>query len=352
VRRRKIGFVEGDPHRSRPGVPMRSRVRNGMWRAAEANLAVLGIGERGSDAAEPVAGSARSRVAASRRSPFRPGTPLYAGDLLPGDSRRQLVATISADLVGGTNVNLVGERRLGRTTTLNHAWARLAAEDGCVVARVNMQDDVLTPEDFYGAVLAAAARSPLGAQLLGGERIGRLQHERRLSYRELRDALGELRAHAAVIVLVDEFERCFDLADAFAMPVFYDNLRSLLGGDEQGAYMTAAITSREALTVYFKRRQVTSSLPGYLPPRTMELLTDGDIEETLAQDSPHRLGPAQREHAAALAACHPCRVQCAGEAWYRALGAGHGREWAEREYARLSEHVCGSAAIGDSAIEP
>ncbi len=168
-------------------------------------------------------GTTRGRPAAARRSPFRPGTPLYVGDLLPGPSRRALVATICDDASRGQNVNLVGDRRTGRTTTLNHAWGRLTAADR-VVARVNMQADVVAPEQLYGAILVGISQCPLGADVLGRGRSTALARAPEASYAEVSATLRELREQTTAIVLVDEFERCFDLPDAFTLPVFYDNL--------------------------------------------------------------------------------------------------------------------------------
>ncbi len=88
------------------------------------------------------------------------------------------------------------------------------------------------------------------------------------------------------------------------------------------------------------RHQVTSTLPSYLPVRRLEPLTAADCEEALSQDGPQRLGPTQREHAAAVAERHPCRLQCAGEAWFRALEAGAGRDRVEDEFRDLSDQVC------------
>ncbi len=303
----------------------------GMAAVARRLLPLVG---REEEASMNAVGSARAMPLPSRRSPFRPGTPLYVGDLLPGASRRALVDAIAADVAAGSNVNLVGERRLGRTSLLNHVWGRLQA-NGRAVARVNMQDAVDGADDFFGEVLEDLGRCTLIADLLGTVPTGGT-----ISYRELREALLQLRRHVLPVLLVDEFERCFDLPEAFPVPTFYDSLRSLLGGDEYGPYAMAVVATREPLAAYFTRCQVTSTLPSYLPARRLELLTADDAEEALAQESPHRLGPAQREHAAALAARHPCRLQCAGEAWYRALEAGADRVWVTGEFRRLSEQVC------------
>ena len=321
----------------------RLAIRDARAHAANAGADVAHAS--GDARASPHAVDVRDRAS----SPFRPGTPLYVGDFLPGASRRTLVDTIEADLRGGANVNLIGERRLGRTSILNHLWGRFVARGDQVVARVNLQDGVAGAEAFYGAVLWGIAQSPAGAELLGCDRAAQLDHAPVAAFAELRDALRRLRAHATAIVLVDEFERCFDSPACFELPVFYDSLRSLLGGDGQGAYARAVIATREPLAAYFTSRQITSTLPGYLPPRSLRLLSDAEAQEVLAQQSPFRLGSDQREHAAALAQQHPCHLQCAGEAWYRALEAGLGRDWAATEFRRLSEQVCIGAI---TAVQP
>jgi hypothetical protein len=283
-----------------------------------------------------------------RRSPFRPGMPLYAGDFLPGASRRALLATIASDLDEATNVNLVGERRMGRTTMLNHVYGKLLASEDVAVARVSMQDDVTTAEAFYGEMLRGILDSPAGARAVGGHGLGDVAGE--ITYAALRDALKAVRRVAPAVLLVDEFERCFDLPDGYAFPRFFDSLRSLLGGDAHGAYARAVVATRVPLAEYFRRRQVTSTLPSYLPVRKLDLLTDADVEETLAQPSAQRLAPGQREHAAGLAGRHPCLTQCAGAAWVRALDGGHGSARAQEEHARLAAQVC--MGIGPSPHAP
>ena len=288
----------------------------GMSGVAARLLNLVGLGDQQAGQHASTLGGVRTRAVGPRRSPFRPGMPLYVSDFFPGASRRALLAVIQADVDAGTNVNLVGERRLGRTSLLNHVYGRLVAEAERVVARVNLQDGIANESDFYGAVLWGIGQSSLGADAIGPVRVGELEKTPVAAYTELRQVLRAIRRNTTATVLIDEFERCFELRDGFPLPTFFDNLRSLLGGDEQGPYATAVVATRQPMASYFIDRQVTSTLPGYLPVRRMELLIVADVDEVLAQDSPHRLGPAQRDHAARLADGHPCRLQCAGEAWY------------------------------------
>lgn len=275
-----------------------------------------------------------------RGSPFRPGRPLYAGDRLTAASRRALLDVLVDDVRSGGNVNLVGERRLGRTTMLNHLCGRLLADDRTILARVNLQDGIRTETDFYGAVLWELGRYPAGAARIGDARCAELEACPSADYTELRAVLRDLRQDRTALILVDEFERCFDLPKGLPFPAFFDNVRSLLGGDHEHRYAGAVVATREPLARYFTRMQVTSTLPGYLPPRRLELLDDDDVEEVLAQPSPHRLGRAQRDHAAHLSAGHPCHLQAAGESWYRALEGARDRSWAEAEFDRLAASTC------------
>src|SRR5436305_1894412 len=81
---------------------------------------------------------------------------------LPGATRRDLLHDLGADLDAGANVNLVGERRMGRTSMLNHLHGRLVGDADRIVARVNLQDDVMTEAAFYGTVLWGVGQSPQG----------------------------------------------------------------------------------------------------------------------------------------------------------------------------------------------
>jgi len=310
-----------------------------MAAVAASLLALVRPPEPGARPRQAAPGTVRAVPAPARASPFRPGMPLYATDLLCGASRRALLSTIAADVSGGTNVNLVAERRMGRTSMLNHLSARLFAAE-FVVARVNLQDGVPTDGAFYGAVLWGMGQSPHGEQAITPRRVAELEDVPLATYPELRRVLRALRHATTTVLLLDEFESCFDSPTTYPFPGFFDNLRSILGGDEQGPYARAVVATRDPLASYFARHQLTSTLPSYLPMRRMELLGDGDVDEALAQDSPHALGPAQREEAAHLAARHPCRLQSAGEAWYRALDGGHDGRWAAVEFARLSEQTC------------
>jgi hypothetical protein len=105
----------------------------GMAGVAAQLLPLVGIGTLASvSPPDTLPGALQARPAPPRRSPFRPGRPFYVSDLLPSASRRTLLDVISADVDGGSNVNLVGERRLGRTSMLNHLYGRLVAEAGKV----------------------------------------------------------------------------------------------------------------------------------------------------------------------------------------------------------------------------
>src|SRR5437899_346160 len=94
---------------------------------------------------------------------LRPGHPWMAE--IPGASRRGLLHALVGDLRTGANVNLIGERRMGRTSMLNHLHGRLLADADMVVARVNLQDDVTSAGDLYGVLLWGVGQCPLGEKV-------------------------------------------------------------------------------------------------------------------------------------------------------------------------------------------
>ncbi len=310
-----------------------ARAAGGMGGVAKALLPLLGLGDaNGMD--RGVAPGVERVAPPSKGSPFRPGMPIYFTDRLLCDSRRRLLASVLGDVRHGNNVNLIGERRTGRTSLLNHLYGDLIGEPGRAVALVNFQDNMLSEQHFYGALLRGFGRSRI-ADSSGSASTA--------TYDETRAVLVELRESASPVVLIDEFERSFD-NEAFA-PTFFDNLRSLLGGDAHGPLLKAVVATRTTLTRYFEERQVTSVLPSYLPPRTIEQLTQADIDEVLTQASPFPLGSNHRRLAAAAAGSHPCKLQSAGEAWYRALEAGHDTDWALAHYRELSSQTCLGADV-------
>jgi hypothetical protein len=310
-------------------------------------LALLGmapsVAAPAADRALP--GTARPVPLPPRRSPFRPGMPLYATDRYTADSRRRLLHTVRADITGGTNVNLVGERRMGRTSLLNHVYAGLLVDPGVVVVRVNLQDGVDGAEGFWGALLWGLVQAPAGARAVTDSRRRGLDDAQASTYHEVRRVLRDVRSETTTVVLVDEFERCFDSLEAFPLPAFFDNVRSMLGGDAYGPYAHAVVATRRPLAEYFVARQVTSVLPTYLPPRELELLSAADAEEILTQPSPHPLSPSQRDQAQAWSGGHPCRLQCAAEAWYRGAEGGRDDGFVKEQFGRLSRQLCIGAPV-------
>lgn len=92
-------------------------------------------------------------------------------------------------------------------------------------------------------MLSGIRESP-AAGTLAGSAGGHRGAASGVSFGELRAALATVRRVAPPVLLIDEFERCFDLPDGFAFPRFFDSLRSLLGGGAHGANARAVVTTR------------------------------------------------------------------------------------------------------------
>lgn len=276
-------------------------------------------------------------------SPFVPGQPLEAHQRLFG---RDEVLQLSANQVCSSqfgSVNLVGERRMGKTSVLNHLLGRRAqlfpTTDGqppYVVVAWNMQDGVTSAERFYGRALAEVL-----AQLnLPEPQLQQLQQrfwaEPRATGDEFRQVLQFLKEQklARPVLLVDEFEQVFEphLKAAFPFPDFFNGLRAHIEANR----VALLLFTRANLLSYFQRQSLTSSFPSYFTIVPLGELTQEDAESLLLQPSDRRLTSEEMQEALSWAGLHPSRLQCAGQAWYEAKWLGKSARWARERYDQIA----------------
>ena len=115
----------------------------------------------------PIAAPAVGTSPASVGCPFIVGRALQSDETIFG--RALALQAIGEMLRTRSSVNLVGERRMGKTSVLNHLPANLPQTDGkppFVLARLELQAHIDTPHKFYGAAwreLIAVLPPPLTA---------------------------------------------------------------------------------------------------------------------------------------------------------------------------------------------
>lgn len=274
-------------------------------------------------------------------TPFVVGRPLRADEPLFG--RDETFDLVHEALAQYSSVNLVGERRMGKTSFLNHlqdnpARRPPAGSPPLLMARVDLQAGVTEARQFYGHALRA-----LLAQTPGWDGL-----RRRLAQQAVAEAdefyqwLADCQAQGAgrPLLLVDEFERLLEpaLRGGFPVPLFYDGLRAAITGQR----LALVLASRLPLAEHFQRLPagLTSTFPNYLPPQHLRELATADADRLLLQGNAAGIGIAEAQAAKHWAGGHPCRLQCAGQAWLEAKRFHHDAAWAQQRYRELNGQAC------------
>jgi len=282
-------------------------------------------------------------------SPFVPGLPLESHQEIFG--RKDVFHFLAQELNGFKSVNIVGERRMGKSSVLNHLLGRQDefvvrqnSQPPIALIRVDLQSPLSKAEYFYGSALRdlierlpapysnlAQSLDPLKRQLQEDPSVSAIKFENVL--RQIAEAEdGRVRP----VLLVDEFERLFDekVKDGFPFPDFFDGLRAQITARR----LAMAIFSRQGLTEYFlepDRRSLTSTFPSYFQPFTLKELSEEDADALLLQKSDHQLELHESREGRKWAGAHPCWLQCAGDAWYQAKSQGHTAKWARNRYREI-----------------
>lgn len=280
------------------------------------------------------------------------GSPFVVGRALQTDERifgRALVLRGIGEILRGRNsVNLVGERRMGKTSVLNHLRGHPAnyltmpaGKPPFLVVVLDLQGQLDTPRKFYGA----AWRGILDALPPSPERKKQLEKLRRQPEADagaLEDFLKELRAanRARPLLLVDEFEKLFEapIKDSFPLPGFYDGLRHFQTAD----LWQIVIATRRPLAEYFSgpTGALSSTFPTYFQPQTLERLSIDEAHQLLLQESRYPLSVAEAEEAWHWAQGHPCHLQAAGHAYYDTKAQQRTSEWRGKRREELKKQCC------------
>lgn len=275
-------------------------------------------------------------------TPFVVGRPLRADEPIFG--RDETFALVHEALEKFSSVNLVGERRMGKTSFLNHLLDNPArrpptGSPPLLLARLDLQDDSISDaRRFYGQALRA-----LLAQTAGWDGLRqRLAQQAEAEADEFYAWLAECQAQGAgrPVLIVDEFERLLepDLRGGFPLPQFYDGLRAAITAQR----LALLVASRLPLAEHFQRLPagLTSTFPNYLPPQFLRELQAADADRLLLQGNAAGIGIAEAQAAKHWATGHPCRLQCAGQAWLEAKRFHHDADWARQRYRELSGQAC------------
>lgn len=288
------------------------------------------------------------------RSPFIVGRPLRFNEPIFG--REEALRFIGSEIGRFSSVNIVGERRMGKTSLLNHLLAhqdKYLQADGQSLHRlayIDLQDRVSNANRFYGtglrellAQLPQGKKGPLLALTRLGERLKRTPEAQADEFREILETLRELKPLAVrPILVVDELELLLDplVRDGFPYPAFFNGLRALI----TAGLLAMIVASRRPLIDYFTDpslpNNLTSTFPNYFQPYTLPLLDDADADALLLQKSIYPLSNLDVLEARRWSKGHPCRLQVAGAAVFQRIAGNHSQKWCFQRRAELSAQNC------------
>ena len=144
-------------------------------------------------------------------SPFVVGRPLRSDEPIFG--REEAFAFIHDSLVRYESVNLVGERRMGKTSLLHHLLGHPPAVNDRWLIEVDLQAHVTAAADFYGRALRGMLDHPQAqAMPNAAATLQRLQALPQADFAEFEAWLRKLRLAQGKrpVLLVDEFERLLE----------------------------------------------------------------------------------------------------------------------------------------------
>jgi hypothetical protein len=281
------------------------------------------------------------------RSPFIVGRPVRADEPIFG--RAAAFQFIVGELTKFSSVNIVGERRMGKTSLLNHLKQYVPeSAEPLVLARLDLQDEISNASRFYGSALRELLNNVPNQQRLEGHELARfrerLNRKPEAEYDEFRYILRQLRHGEGLrvrpVLVLDEFERLLEPAtpDAFPFPSFFNGLRAHITDE----LLAMVVASRRSLATYFsdpsRPNSLTSTFPNYLTPFTLQALERDAADGLLLQQNFLTLSEAAE--AWHWAGGHPCHLQVAGQAYYQGKIAGHDLPWIRARRQELKDQSC------------
>jgi uncharacterized protein len=290
-------------------------------------------------------------MSANHNSPFVVGKPLRADKPIFG--RDDAFQFIRDQLTHYSSINIVGERRMGKTSLLNHLLGNEAKYVPFLLGRPLLLGDVdlqgvNNVSQFYGAALLNLLSNPQvrknePARLR--ELRNRLESAPTAEGQEFQHVLRHLREVSRVrpVLVVDGFEQLLadGSASGFPYPAFFNNLRALIG--DRHEWLAMVIASRRPLAEYFtdprRPNSLTSTFPNYFPLFRLELLSNNDADQLLLQGG--RLNNYEVRAARVWAKGHPCHLQAAGGALVENKQRQKPSEqWARARFEELIKNCC------------
>jgi uncharacterized protein len=241
------------------------------------------------------------------------------------------------------SVNVVGRRRIGKSSLLYHFFQtyeqRVPDPTRYVVTYLSLQDARCQEEDgFYQAVARqllhnlAVQRNPALIEPL------RVKPFNRLAFSA---AMGQYKRLGVMPVLcLDEFGPLFRYPEEFDNG-FFDNLRSLM----ESRVLMLVVASHRQLDFYQRRHKLTSAFFKLWQVLTLNELTEKEAEELVSlpastiPGATAALSQQEKHLVRKLGDRHPYLLQLAASLVCEARQSGRDISWAKAEFAKEARYV-------------
>jgi len=233
-----------------------------------------------------------------------------------------------------TSINIVGERRIGKTSLLYHleqTWTnRVRDASRFVLIRLSMQKSGMCKKrGFFNTVAQELLRQPL---VSGRSDLVNALQKNPMKGPEFADAMAVFDQKGLLPVLcLDEFHKLFDYPKEFDDD-FYDGLRSVM--DESHIVMIAA--TPVPIMKYKRKHRLTSTFFNQARTISLKRLKPDEVKDLLslpASGVPSALNPRERQLAHEWSnTTHPYILQMAADALCQARLTGRNEAWARKKF--------------------
>ncbi|GAB1544714.1 hypothetical protein NUACC21_73900 [Scytonema sp. NUACC21] len=262
--------------------------------------------------------------------------------------RKEYINAIVSRMTGvqPTSINVVGEKRIGKSSLLYHfflTWEqRVQNASLYVVIYLSLQSVHCQQEkDFYEAVAQELLNRPT---VQTKQTVCNLLQTRPIERKVFSQAIKECKCQGILPVLcLDDFKELFERKTEFNDD-FYDNLRSLMDNSD----LMLVIATISGLDFYAKQHQLTSSFfnLGHLL-RLGELTEDEAVElvrlpASTVNGAHAALSMDEQGLTRELGGNHPFLLQIAGSLVWEARQQGKDKNWVKTRFAQESKRLPGN----------
>jgi hypothetical protein len=273
------------------------------------------------------------------QSPFIIGRPLRVHEPLFG--REEQLQLIDRSIHDFSCVNIVGDRRMGKTSLINHLIAR--SYDYRVLAKIDLQR-IVNAKQFYGkAQIALIDHLAQEDRELTALKNGLHQSPNCESEAStFEQTLAKFKALGLrPVIVIDEFEQLFKPHVEFPFPHFYDQFRAWITAEQ----VTVIVATRRPLYDYLRDPKYPNVIPSDFPNLftviRLRNLGDPDCAKLFQQARDTlttELIALAREWAVES---HPCTLQVAARAVWQIAIDGWSETQAYEWYQDNLAGICG-----------